>query len=332
MSDDAPRVLIVKTSSMGDVIHALPVASDVARAFPAGAIDWVVEEGFAALPALHPAVRRVARVALRRWRGTPLAPATWRELRAARRGLREAHYTHIVDCQGLLKSAWIARWGRGPSYGFDRESAREPVAAHCYDHRFAVDRSLHAIDRNRRLAAAALGYTVQGPPRFGLVVPALAQPELAGPARRGRYAVLLTNASRVTKLWPAAAWRAVEQSLAARGLTSFLVWGSAEENVRTRERAAGMRQAVVAPRSTLDQLAALLAGASVVVGIDTGLTHLAAAVGARTVGIFCDYDPRLVGVTGDADCVSLGGASGGPDAGEVLAAVERLLDATADAR
>lgn len=328
---DAPRVLIVKMSSMGDVIHALPVVDDIVRARPGATIDWVVEEGFSALPRLHPAVRQVLPVALRRWRKAMLAPSTWHELRAARRSVRASKYDRVVDIQGLYKSAWVARWAHAPVSGFDRASAREPGAARCYALRFAVSRSLHAIERNRRLAAAALGYDVEGPPRYSLAAPALVLPGLLEVAR-APYAVLLTNASRATKLWPTPAWHAVEAHLARSGLRSVLVWGSEVEGVATRERAQAMVAACVAPRAPLDQLAALLAGAQVVVGIDTGLTHLAAAAGAPTVGIFCDYDPALVGISGPAPCASLGSATGGPGAAEVVDAIERVRQLAAAGR
>jgi heptosyltransferase-1 len=322
---DAPRLLIVKLSSMGDVIHALPVVNDIMGALPGAQIDWVIEEGFSTLPRLHPGIRNVLPVALRRWRTTLFAPSTWREMRAAHRSVRATRYDRIIDIQGLLKSAWIARWAQGPSSGFDRESARESSAARCYDRRFAVARTLHAIERNRRLAAVALGYVAAGPPRFTLSVPALHQHQLKQLATRGAYAVLLTNASRATKLWPAQAWHVVEAELARRGLHTILIWGSEAERVATQARVQDMVDAHVAPWATLDQLAALLAHAKVVVGIDTGLTHLAAAVGAPTIGIFCDYDPSLVGIRGEAPCDSLGGTSGGPAANEVLAALERAL-------
>jgi heptosyltransferase-1 len=311
------------------VIHALPVVSDIVHARPGASVDWVVEEGFSALPRLHPGVRNVLPVALRRWRGSVWLPSTWREWRAARRAVRAARYDRVIDLQGLMKSAWITRWAHGPVAGFDRESAREPGAVRYYQHTFAVARSLHAIERNRLLAAQALGYPLAGPPRFALKVPALSDPALRALSTRAPYAVLLTNASRPTKLWPAQAWRAVETELAQRGLRSILVWGSSAEEVATRERAAGMHAADVAPRASLDQLAALLAGARITIGIDTGLTHLAAAVGAPTIGVFCDYDPRLVGISGDAPCESLGGELGGPQATEVIAALDRVWAASA---
>lgn len=320
----APRVLIVKTSSMGDVVHALPMVSDIARAHPGATIDWVVEEGFAAIPPLHPAVARVIPVALRRWRKRLASPGTWREWRAVNAALRAQRYDRIVDCQGLIKSAWLARRAGGAVAGPDAASAREPLAAWLYAQRIRVPQALHAIERNRRIGAAALGYTADGAPRFGLRPPALTG-ELRALVDGRDYAVLLTNASRATKLWPDARWAAVEAWLAARGLRSLLFWGSDEEGVRTCARAAGMRDAEVAPRAPLDAIAAALAGARVVVGLDTGLAHLAAAVGAPTVGIYCDYDPALAGITGDAPCESLGGVGRAPGADAVIAAIERVL-------
>src|SRR3974390_3765274 len=144
------RVLIVKTSSMGDVVHALPMASDIARAFPHARIDWVVEESFADVPRLHPAVARVLPIALRRWRKAPFSVSSWRELLAARAAMRRTRYHTVIDCQGLLKSAIVAWSARGPVAGFGRASARERAAALLYEHRVEVDPALHAIERNRR--------------------------------------------------------------------------------------------------------------------------------------------------------------------------------------
>ncbi|MGE5338444.1 MAG: lipopolysaccharide heptosyltransferase I [Gemmatimonadota bacterium] len=322
-----PRILIVKTSSMGDVVHALPLVSDLARARPDATIDWVVEEGFAAIPALHPAIDRVIKVALRRWRRTPLGATTWSEVGAARRALRERDYHAVIDCQGLIKSALIAAIARGPVWGPARASVRESLASVFYRHRVALDRSRHAIARSRALGAAVFGYSTDDAPRFSLRLPALTQAELAQFARRGPYAVLLTNASRATKLWPPDRWRAVEAWLAGHGLTSALFWGSDAEARDTHARAEGMRNGWVAPKTPLPQLAALLAGARLVIGLDTGLTHLAAACSAPTLGLFCDYDPALVGVIGDAPCASLGGVDVIPAVAEVIAAGERLLGA-----
>jgi len=322
-----PRVLIVKTSSMGDVVHALPLASDIRRRHPQATIDWLIEESFAAIPRLHAAIDRVITVALRRWRRSPLSPRTWSELRAARAALRERRYDAILDCQGLLKSAWMARWAHGPRWGPDRASARELLASLLYTHTVAMPRGQHAIARNRALGAAALATDTGLPPDFALAAPPL---PLDGPAAVvPPYAVLLTNASRASKLWPDERWQAVAAHLHGRGLKLLLFAGSAQEEAATRRRAAGMAGSQVAPRCGLDAVAKVLAGARLVVGLDTGLSHLAAALGSPTLGIFCDYDPALVGITGGAPCASLGGVEVVPSAAEAVAAIDRLLAASA---
>ncbi|UCG96920.1 MAG: lipopolysaccharide heptosyltransferase I [Burkholderiales bacterium] len=330
MDTSGERFLIVKTSSMGDVVHALPLATDLARRWPSAPIDWLVEESFAAIPRMHRSIDRVITVAVRRWRRAPAAAQTWRELRAAKQQLRAQRYSAIVDCQGLLKSAWMARWARGTRWGFDRASAREPLAALLYTNVVAVAREQHAIVRNRALGRAACGTDVTAPASFGLQPPAIAGSPWADATSRP-FAVLLTNASRASKRWPDERWRDVAQALHGRGLRALLFAGSAAEEADTRARAAGMADAWVAPRCGLDTVAAALARARVVVGLDTGLSHLAAALGAPTVGIFCDYDPRLVGITGPAPCASLGGVNAAPTAEAVVAAVDQLLGSGAAA-
>lgn len=305
---------------MGDVIHALPLAADIARARPGAVIDWLVEEGFAAIPAMSHHVSTVHNVALRRWRQAPFSSESRSESAALKRALRAGRYDLVIDAQGLLKSAWVARWAGAPVAGFSSDTARERVASLFYRHRFAIPRALHAIDRCRALGAQALGYAVEGPPRFDLACKA--KPAIAVNAP---YAVLLTNASRVTKLWPMEHWIEVERTLAERGLVSVLFWGSEQEGQRTRELAARMRRAVVAPRSALDAIAASLGGARVVVGLDTGLSHLAAALGRPTVAIYCDYDPGLVGLVGDGPVASLGGVGVQTSARQAIDAIERVM-------
>jgi len=315
------RILIVKTSSMGDVVHALPLAADLAAHVPDAHIDWLVEEGFAAIPTMSRHVANVHTVALRRWRRTSLSPAVWREARAVRRVLREARYDRVLDAQGLLKSAWIARWAGVPITGLSSAAARERIAALFYAQRIDVPRGLHAVERCRQLGAAAFGYAIAGRPRFDMNVGA--QPAVA---EASPTAVLLANASRATKLWDEAKWVALERGFAARGLTSVLFWGSTDEEQRARRLAAAMQRALVAPRAPLDAIAATLERAQVVVGLDTGLTHLAAALGRPTVGIYCDYDPRLVGLVGDGAVRSLGGVAQSPAVAEVGAAAAEVMD------
>ena len=304
---------------MGDVVHALPLAADLTAARTGIEVDWLVEETFAAIPGMSRHVRQVHRVALRRWRTRLLQTATWREMAAARRALAARSYDLVLDVQGLLKSAWLSRWAHARVAGPSSASAREQVASLFYDERIVVPRELHAVERCRRIGAAALGYSIDTPPRFDLSVTPTPPAGV-----RSDYAVLLPNASRASKLWPEAHWVALEAALAARELTSVLYWGDADEEVRCRRLVAAMRTAQLAPRSPIDAIAATLAGASLVVGLDTGLTHLAAALGRPTVGIYCDYDPQLVGLSGGGATESLGGVDRSPAAADVIAAAERV--------
>ncbi len=318
------RVLIVKTSSMGDVVHALPAASDLARHHPSVAIDWLVEEGFAEIPAMHRSVARVIPIALRRWRQQLHLPSTWKQIAALRRKLREAHYDRVLDCQGLIKSAWAARWTRAVVAGPCGASARERAASWFYQRHITVDPNLHAIDRNRLLAAGAFDYAVDGPLDFGLRPLPVKAAALRAWIPDGRFAVLLTNASRASKYWPDEDWIAVEGWLAEQGLRSVLFWGSERERIATIHRAATMQSAQVPGAANLKALAAIFARATVVIGLDTGLTHWAAAVGAPTVGIFCDFDPARVGLKSDDRRVNLGGVGDPPSAEDVIDAARHV--------
>lgn len=316
------RIQLVKTSSLGDVIHNLPVASDIRRALPDAQIDWVVEENFAEIPRLHPAVTKVIPVAVRRWRKALLSPATWRAIGAFRRLASAESYDAIVDTQGLVKSALIATQAHGPRLGHAADSAREPLAARFYDRGFSIPKNLHAVERNRRLAAAALGYALDALPLdYGIAAPPLKADWL--PA--GEYAVLLTATSRADKEWPEGNWHALGAALIATGLRCVLPGGSTAERTRAARIAASLGRAVAAPALTLTDLAALLAGAQIVVGVDTGLVHLAAALGRPTLALYCASDPALTGVLGCAPHRNLGGPGAPPTAGSVVDAARQLL-------
>jgi heptosyltransferase-1 len=312
------RILIVKTSSLGDVVHNLPVASDIRRRFPDAHIDWVVEEPYTPLVRLHSAVRRVIPVALRRWRHRPLGSTTWREIGEFRRLLHTERYDAVIDTQGLFKSALIARAAKGRHHGFDADTAREPFAARFYDVTHHVGRSQHAVSRNRALAAAALGYRVEDPIDYGIVIPE----SVAPPSQP--YAVLLHGSSRSDKLWAESAWTELGRALAARGLACVLPWGSDEERKRSERIAKNLDRAEVPPLEPLDRLAVMLGKAVAVVGVDTGLTHLAAALKRPVAAIYCGTDPGLTGVYGAPRAKNLGGPGERPSPEEALQALEAV--------
>jgi heptosyltransferase I len=283
------RLLVVKTSSLGDVVHCLPAVTDALRARPVLEIDWVVERPFTAILAQHPGIRRVLPIALRAWRRTP-----WKSrqaLKAFVRTLREQRYDLILDAQGLIKSAIVARAARGAlRAGFDARSVREWPAAVCYHRRIAVARDQHAIARQRQLFAAALGYAFCGEPDFGLSPPA--RPGLA-PA-----VVLLHGTSARHKEWPVAHWIDMARRARAAGYAVVLPSGNAHEFERATAIAAAAPGSTAPAPEPLSDVIDLLAGACGVVTVDTGLGQLAAALGVPAVGLFGPSRVALTGLSG----------------------------------
>lgn len=322
------RILLVKTSSLGDVVHNLPVVSDLASAFPGVEIDWVVEESFAVIARLHPRIRHVLPVPLRRWRKTLTRTATWHELAAFRRHLRAREYDLVIDTQGLLKSALIAAQAHGPCCGYAATSAREPLAARLYQRTWEVPKILHAVTRNRQLAALAAGYEVPTRLDYGLATTGKVP---AGAHRAGETAILLSNTSRADKRWPAEHWQVVGQALAGRGIECLLPAGTAGEGEVTHALAAAIPQARVLEGTPLEQLAQEIAGARLVIGVDTGLVHLAAALGRPTLALFSASDPQLTGVLAGPLASNLGRRGAPPAVAEVLARIAPWLDEKAPA-
>ncbi|MBE0613582.1 MAG: lipopolysaccharide heptosyltransferase I [Burkholderiales bacterium] len=319
-----PNILLIKTSSLGDVVHNLPVVSDIRARFPNARIDWVVEEAYRDIVGMHTGVHRVIPVALRRWRGNVLNPAHWREFGHFRRALSGMRYDFVIDTQGLIKSALLARAASGTRHGYASASAREPLAAKFYDVVHVVARDLHAVLRNRRLAGLALGYKVQAAPDYGIAAP-------AGAEERGPYCMLLHSTSRADKLWPEAAWVQLGGEIARQGYSLLLPWGDAAERERSERIAVALPAAVVPPALDIPGIASMLSGAHAVIGVDTGLTHLAAALGRPVVALYCDTHPGLTGVYAGhgARVRNLGDRDLMPEVGEVLAALQEVAGESA---
>jgi heptosyltransferase-1 len=310
------QVLIVKTSSMGDVVHALPAVSDLLAHVPRLQVDWLVEAPFAAIPALHLGVRRVIPLAWRKWRKALGQGATWRTIGDFRRELRRERYDVVLDLQGLLKSVLWALQARGPLAGYQSPGLKEPVASWFYSRKSYVPWEMQAVERCRRLSAALFGYAMpETPPVFGI------RPPEGSWAAPSRFAVLIPAASRVEKLWPEASWIAVGRRFADEGLVPVLLWGSDAERQRAERIAAGC-DGVVPPFLTVKDSAAVLGRAERIVGLDTGFSHLGAAFGVPTVGIYCDHEPGRAGITGPGPVASIGGKGQVPSLADVLRLVE----------
>ncbi len=299
------RVLLVKLSSMGDVIHNLPVVTDLVRAFPDIEIDWVCEAPYVDLVALHPSVNQIFPVHLRALKKQWWRLSLWAQLVDERRQLAVPHYDAVIDTQGLVKSAVIARGAHQIISGFNKSSAREPFAAKFYGRTFDIARNQHAVERNRQLVAAAMGYEISYPAAYGL------RPETPRPAWLSSqpYAVLLHATSRADKQWPLDNWVALAKKINDRGLMVVLPWGSEKEKTVSEKIASTLANAVVPPAMKLNEAAHLLAHTAGVVGVDTGLAHLSVAFERPTVGIYVTTEPALTGLHGSAGAINLGGGS-----------------------
>jgi len=240
-----------------------------------------------------------------------------REIATSLRDIRDLHFDVVVDTQGLLRSALIARVARGRRHGYDSSSIREPLASPFYDKRYRVSRDLHAVERNRILSGLALGYSPQGAPDFGLDRKRFS-------SANSRYGLLLHATARAEKFWPEEHWVALGKRL-NRNAELRLLWGTDAECARSERIAAAVTGARVEERKPLDQVAALIAGAQFVVGVDTGLLHLAAALGVPLVAVFTGSKPGLTGPVGSGPISVLGADGAPPTVDDVIDAVEKVV-------
>ncbi|MBC2621533.1 MULTISPECIES: lipopolysaccharide heptosyltransferase RfaC [Citrobacter] len=287
------RVLIVKTSSMGDVLHTLPALTDAQQAIPDIHFDWVVEEGFAQIPSWHSAVDRVIPVAIRRWRKAWFSAPIKAERKTFRDAVRLLQYDAIIDAQGLVKSAaLVTRLAHGIKHGMDWSTAREPLASLFYNRKHHIAKQQHAVERTRELFAKSLGYNKpQSQGDYAIAQHFLTEVN----ADAGQYAVFLHATTRDDKHWPEANWRELIGLLNNAGIRIKLPWGAAHEEARARRLAEGFPYVDVMPRMSLEEVARVLAGAKFVVSVDTGLSHLTAALDRPNITLYGPTDPGLIG-------------------------------------
>ena len=321
------KILLVRVSSLGDVLHNLPMVADLLRQFPGAQIDWVVEEGYVSLVRLNPHVRKIVPVALRRWRKRLGDKATRAEIGAFFRELRAERYDLVFDTQGLLKTgiimgaARLAPGGRKIGLGNGSEgSGYEAISRMFHSDSIKLDPRTHAVARGRLVAAKALGYSVDSAPDFGLpALDASARPDWMPAAP---YAVFFHGTARAAKKWPTASWIALGLRLAP--MPVLLAWGSAAEKAEAEAIAAGVPNARVLPKLPMDGAVALARNAALAVGVDTGLTHIAAAFLRPTVEIYAD-SPRWKTEGNWSPLIVNLGDQGAPPAVEEVAAAALSL-------
>lgn len=307
------KILLVRLSSMGDLVHTLPAVSDLARHCPDIELHWLCEAAFADIARLHPFVRRVETMQWRKWRKHLFQAAVRREIGSLKTVLRAEGYDAVLDSQGLLKSALFARFAAAPVRGLDWHSAREPAASLFYGTTFAVEKNKDAVWRNRTLFAQAFGYRFEGAPDFGIAVPEAVSGSLKH-LLPPQYRVALHAASRDSKLWPEDKWISLLSRLyAADGLPVLLPWGSEAERGRAERLAKSLPAAQVCPKFTLAEAAEMMWHAKSVIGVDTGLLHLANTANRPLVGIYTASDPAKTGVQQNAWSRSIGGIGEMPD-------------------
>jgi heptosyltransferase I len=288
------QILIVKMSSLGDVIHLFPALTDAQRAYPNLACDWVVEGAFVDIPLLHPAVREVFPINLRQWRKHPYQAWKNGDFKRFKQLIQHKYYDLVIDAQGLLKSALIARLAHGTKAGFDKQSAREPLASLFYQQPIEISKDQHAIWRLRQLMAAALNYPLllnlpdYGIRRFTSTTLMSSRPSL----------IFLHSTTWASKHYPENLWLQLVKIACDVGFQVKLPWGNPQEKARAQRLAASHKFATVMPAMNLQTLAADISTARGVIGVDTGLAHLAAALSVPSVTIYGSTNPALTGTCG----------------------------------
>ena len=290
------KVCVIKTSSMGDVIHTLPALTDAQRAIPNLSIDWVVEENFAEIPRWHSAVNQIIPIALRRWRKSPFSIQTRNEWKNYRTLLQAENYDAVIDAQGLIKSALFAtRFAQGVKHGYDRQSIREPLASFFYDKKYTISYQQHAVERIRQLFAQSLGYElpqVQGD--YSIAHHFLHQ------TSEQNYVVFIHSTTRADKHWEEAEWqKLIEKITALSDCKIHLPWGNEQEKARAERLAQVHSNVLVLPKLTLTELAKQIANAKAVVSGDTGLAHLTAALDKPNITLYGATEPKLIGCYGE---------------------------------
>ena len=321
------RILLVKMSSMGDIIHNMPLVHDIKQHYPEAIIDWVVEEPFVELARLNPLVNCVITVGMRRWKKALFSKKTWVEFLRFKKNLQQVHYDAVLDTQGLIKSAVIAKLANGQSYGQNSDTAREALAGRLVNRPLDIPRNLHAISRNRLVGALALNYAVNdNSVQYDIQFNAESDPNLTDLLPQNCI-MLFHSTARDAKHWPNKYWIALGKYLNTQGYTLALPWGSDIEKKRAELIAKTLNNSLVLPKLSIVQLASLMRQAKACLGLDTGLTHIAVALNIPTLAIFTDTHLWQAGtMPSQQGCaITIGGKPGSPTTEEVIDTFNRLI-------
>lgn len=322
------KLLLVKTSSMGDLIHTFPALTDLSQHRPDEyEITWLVEESFVDIAKMHPMTKEVIVIGSRRWKKNLFSPQTWREFGTFKQAVRNQPWDLIIDCQGLFKSAMMtklaAQKGTIPTYSYSKESIRDPFAARFYDHGFSVPKGLTAIERNRQLFSKIFNYTPAPLADFGIQH----WHETSQLTPDQPFAALIHGTSAENKEWPEEKWVEIGQWLAEKGLISILFWGNPREQARAERIAKAIPKAIVMPKVSLQEAGLILSKATLIIAVDTGLAHLANTQDRPVIGLFLGSHANYAGVIPtqhNPHAINLGGKGENPSVSEVIAAINQF--------
>lgn len=317
------RILIVKTSAMGDIVANIPLINDIHTRFPHLVIDWVVEESFLDIAKLSPYINQFIPMSLRRWKKHPFSKQTWQEISAFKAALQAHQYDAVLDSQNLVKSALICRIANGVSHGANAATAREPLAGWLHERGYDITVKCHAAVRNRMLGAKVFGYEMPSDaPQYHLQLPNLS-PSYT-PIHP--YVMGFHGTARAAKLWPTYHWAGLAQHLKDKGLTLLLPWGNTEEKQRAESIAKSADNAIVLPKLNLAELTKLTEQAHATIGVDTGLMHLSVALDVPTLAIFCDTHIWQAGTypAEGTQAITIGGKPALPSIEEAISAFDQL--------
>jgi heptosyltransferase-1 len=294
------RVLIIKLTSMGDLMHAFPALTDAVKHIPDISFDWVVDESFAEVPKWHPAVNQVITTAHRRWKKNLYQAYKNGEFSQFYHQLNASNYDVVIDLQSNLKSAFVSWLRKSDVHGYDKSTCREKPAHWSYQHHYAISLRQHAIERQRALFSKIFNYVSPEPLEnfecdYGVDLSAYELPALALPEK---YVVCVHNASWPTKLWPLSAWRELITRIANQDFSILLPCGSDKEYQRAQEIADGFPDAIALPKMSLNEMAAIMSNAQAAVCSDTGLAHMAAVASTPAITLYAVTDTLLIGTAG----------------------------------